>query len=729
MTLFASLVVERELLRASQLPRVFGDWIQIVGGIATAGLAIWILARLLQGQPLLWFTTAVPARRRETFKLLFVIAAAVAIVGYVPILLTEIIVRVWPAIVPRFMFLFLPRQQFNANLTYGDFVELVSGTFALAAVTAPIIWDTFAGCFRLQRIWAIARLSWKEAVRGRVFWIFAAIALVFLFAGWFVPYKAENQLRNYVSIVYIAMSVLFLITAGLLGSFSIPNDAKNNSIHTIVTKPVEKFEIVLGRFLGYGALLTIGLFVISLVSLLYVVRGVNEEARKESYRARVPIYGALHFVGTRSAKQGDSVGREWSYRGYIGGMSGRQRDSQRQYAIWDIADLPADVAGRPEPTLFEFSFDVFRLSKGRHEGKGVSCTFAFTDGTLGPDRLQIEANKVRDEREKRVEEADKEIVAFMNALAQIDGKAEKSGPASATMIQEAADKLKQKRDQRFADAMSGIGVKISNASDGDQRDKLLAKIVDETAASIDRALAAKYRLYLVRSVEVSDYHTQEFVVPPGVLEAILAGNVNRDDPTQPALRIFVSVDLTQDAQMVGVAPPDLYLVAHEMPFWQNFLKGVLGMWCTHMLVLGIAVACSTYLSGVISLLATMFLFVSGMFVDYLKEIADMKVDGGGPAESFIRLVKQMPIAGKLDPSPQKTLVDFVDDLFGWWVKKILNLIPDVNRHDLHQYVANGFDIAWFEVLLIDNGVPLLGYLVPWLILAYYLMKYREIANP
>jgi len=42
--------------------------------------------------------------------------------------------------------------------------------------------------------------------------------LVFLFAGWFVPYRAEDQVRNYVRVVYWPMGFLFLVTAGLLGS-------------------------------------------------------------------------------------------------------------------------------------------------------------------------------------------------------------------------------------------------------------------------------------------------------------------------------------------------------------------------------------------------------------------------------------------------------------------------------------------------------------------------------
>jgi hypothetical protein len=63
------------------------------------------------------------------------------------------------------------------------------------------------------------------------------------------------------------------------------------------------------------------------------------------------------------------------------------------------------------------------------------------------------------------------------------------------------------------------------------------------------------------------------------------------------------------------------------------------------------------------------------------------------------------------------------------MRRVLNLIPDVNRFDLHPYVANGFDVPVLNVLVIDNLIPLVGYLLPWAILAYYMMKYREIANP
>ncbi len=125
----------------------------------------------------------------------------------------------------------------------------------------------------------------------------------------------------------------------------------------------------------------------------------------------------------------------------------------------------------------------------------------------------------------------------------------------------------------------------------------------------------------------------------------------------------------------------------------------------------------------------MFLFTAGMFTDYLTQIAQGRLYGGGPSEALYRLAANRPIGAPIDQSPAHSLIKGVDMVFSWWVGRFLALVPDVNRYDLHQYVANGFDISWSHVLLIDNLLPLVGYLLPWAVLAYYLMKYREIANP
>src|SRR5207249_4778080 len=132
---------------------------------------------------------------------------------------------------------------------------------------------------RVRRIFALAKLSFKEALRRRVLYAFAGIIVVFLFASWFLfDTKPEDEVRTYVSLVFEAITWPLLLAALLVTAFSIPTDIKNQTIHTIVTKPVERFEVVLGRFLGFLALMTLVLLALTSISLLYVFTEVNPAA-------------------------------------------------------------------------------------------------------------------------------------------------------------------------------------------------------------------------------------------------------------------------------------------------------------------------------------------------------------------------------------------------------------------------------------------------------------------
>lgn len=675
MLLFASLVIERELPNWARLPESFGVWLQYAGGVAAFSIALVLLARWLQRDPHQLDFWVLPSRLDS-----LVAALKVCLIGSAVGYFTLVVIWVAARSGMRWFMLF----------RISDWILAISGALALLVALTPIVLDVVAR-FHWGRIWALARLSWKEAVRGRVIWVFGVMALVFLFAGWFVPFKAEDQVRNYVRIVYWAMAHLFLITAGLLGAFSIPNDVKSNSIHTIVTKPVERFEIVLGRFLGYAALLTVALFVVAAISLVYVIRGVNEEAKKESYTARVPIYGHLQFAGTKDPRRGEDVGREFAYRSYIKGVTTRKREPFRQFAIWDFAHVPADITARDRDVIFEFAFDIFRLSKGV-QGKGVFCTLSFVN-----------------------------VSAFKSGDPDLQSRE----------LDSRVTEMKQKYELQRDDARKRWDEVRKNEPDP-QKQAAIEIERQKDYVKLKAALNIEYGIYEAHT-ELADFHTQRVVVPPEILKQLLAANPARQPAKsglEPALRVFLAVDVADEAQMVGVAQHDLYLLAYERPFWLNFLKGVLGMWCIHMLVLGIAIALSTYLSSVISWLGAMFLFVAGMFTDYLREIAEYRPGtGGGPLEAGIRVTTRVPIAADLEGSPATSVVKFFDRSFSWCLGVVINLIPDINRHDLHHYVANGFDIGWTDLLLLDNALPLFGYLTPWAILAYYLMKFREIANP
>jgi len=258
------------------------------------------------------------------------------------------------------------------------------------------------------------------------------------------------------------------------------------------------------------------------------------------------------------------------------------------------------------------------------------------------------------------------------------------------------------------------------------RARLGSKWTEEAGEQKSLELLNEYGFYSAGNQKVLDYHTQTIEVP-GELFRKIRENHKQDKNKEPQLKVLVEV--ITPSQLVGVARRDLYLLEAEKPFWQNFAKGVIGMWFSYLLVLGVAICCSTYLSGVISWFSTLFLYGTGLFNDYVRSLADGTAYGGGPAEASYRLYERRPIGTPSDGTPVAQFITRIDVFYQWWLRMVLNIIPDVNRFDLINYVANGFDIPWGQVIFLDCFVYLAGYLIPWFILAYYMMKFREIANP
>jgi ABC-type transport system involved in multi-copper enzyme maturation permease subunit len=458
--------------------------------------------------------------------------------------------------------------------------------------------------------------------------------------------------RNYVEVVYGAMALLLLITAGLLACLSLPTDLRNQTIHTILTKPVERFEIIAGRFLGFTFLMTIVLAVMSLASLIYVAREIDPDAREESFKARIPVYGDLRvqsFKEGQIQEGGKSVGREWSYRQYI---SGGIKDEK---ATWTFHDLPRDLATK-DTVRCEFGFDIFRTTKGKYENKGVECIFT-----------------------------------FMNWKCEAVAKPE--------LEKELSQQFLQKQSQPVP--------------------------IDQT----NKEFAGEKGFYEARGVEVVDYHTLGIYVP-GELFADLPELSKQKGERLPALTVVVRLDDLN--QLLGVAKYDFYLLEDEGKdsFALNFLKGAMGLWFRLCLVIVVGVTCSTFLSGIIAALATLFLYLGGIFVEFVRDVASGQTAGGGPLEAFVRLQEGKNLIVPLDESTPTVMVAlWLDKIFEWVLRRILNLLPDVSRFDLTKYVAQGFDIGIFgrDNSLVLDGLILVAYLLPWVVLGYYLMKSREIA--
>jgi len=669
--LFALLFFEKDPLNWSNLT----GWsliyyIQTVGGFATFAVFLWLLI-------------GYPRSRREDIQAIPALQRFLFFVGAflsIPMLLWQAAVLVEIALqavtagpqaqegggtvaasIPGLGFII--RTAFPFRPIWFHTVLTIGGLGGILAVLSPIISNLFH--YRLGRLRAVARLAFKEGIRQRVLYAFSGLVFVALFAGWFVNTKPSDEIRTYVYIAYFSIGSLLLVTGALLAGMSLPGDMRRQSLQTVVTKPVERFEILLGRIAGFVQLMTLVLLVMSGLSLLYVMRDINPEASRESLKARVPIYGNLRFLNLPSNSggteaRGENVGREWDYRGYLPGS--RATRANPPQAVFEFQEIPTSLLQR-DSIRAEFTFDIYRTTKG-NENQGVAVRFA----GFGPNYTVGAEEAWRKERKEMRD-------AFIAKGQELDAKAE---------------------------------------------------------LNIDNELAKKHGYYEMPSLPVFDYQTASVILPAGLIaKDVTSASVGKSG--KPVFPIVVKVSCLEPSQYIGMARYDFYLRADDdasrldrLWFGLNYLKGAIGLWMQLVLLVTVAVVLSTYFSGVVAFLVTLKLWVMGWFREFVAQIAFGANVGGGPLESMLRLVRRDAPATKLEDTPVNQAAFRFDEFYRGAMRIFLDLFPDMERFDFTIYVQEGFDISWG--LIGVTFVLLIGYLTPWIVLGFYLLRWKEVAS-
>ena len=652
----------------AQLPGLLQSWVQDAGGFATVGLIVYIL-----------YALSTPTHKSESERMrvplptFLLLMTALSLVCYAVVLALLILGKgsaPTPPLPPPGMP--IPVEAPAVQTQLRPLFMTAGGLFALLGFLQPFVRDLRKQ--RLRRVRALAWLSFKDASQSKSLWvvIVAAGSLLFAFpANWFYTFRPEDELRSVIDNVdYFAIMMLFLAAA--LTAFNLPTDIKRQTVHTVVTKPVERFEIVIGLFIGYVTLMTIVLAGFTAFSLVLIqVNKVDESAVEQTMKARVPVRGKLEFKSRKDDFGGTNVGKEFDYRKYI---AGHPQSSHR--AVWSFDAVPRGLVRPADDRVpVEFTFDIFRLTKGKEDkgGSGVEVQIRFATHNC-PQR-----------RPDPAREGETGDWPWVN------------------------DDLREKY-QRDADALRKRGINPVLARPGRPG-------WDEV-----NALAEKYGFYEIPTKEVFNNRVMTVEVPAGLFR-----NALQNPPADPAAPLFqVYVKCVSPGQMLGVAGPDLYLLEGNQSFSQNYVKGIVGLWFRVCLVIGLAVACSTYLNGVISLLATAFLFMCGYITEHIRELASNHSFGGGPFESLSRLVKAEGPTAQLGDTAGARAIQFFDRISAWVFRRFENLVPDVNAFEWSEFVKEGFNVSNEYLLL--NLLLLVGYLLPWAVLAYYLMKSREIAS-
>lgn len=240
-----------------------------------------------------------------------------------------------------------------------------------------------------KRVGAIWSLTIKEAIRRKALWVFGVFAILFMFGGWFLSNtnaRDELQLSVYVSFVLFAIGWLIFPVALILSCWGLPEDIRLRSLHTVVTKPVRRSEIVLGRILGFATVGTIVIGFMSVIGCVWIMRQVPESV-KSRLVARVPVYGSLGYKSREGleADSGVNTGDINPYRSYIEGatkaraiwtfngvtpamlqtMPAEEPESEADSEGEEANENSENAGETQEALLVENSFQAFRTHKGK----------------------------------------------------------------------------------------------------------------------------------------------------------------------------------------------------------------------------------------------------------------------------------------------------------------------------------------------------------------------------
>lgn len=177
----------------------------------------------------------------------------------------------------------------------------------------------------------------------------------------------------------------------------------------------------------------------------------------------------------------------------------------------------------------------------------------------------------------------------------------------------------------------------------------------------------------------------------------------------PAGRFQVLVQLHQPGQYLGLTRDSLVLSLGNRSFGFNLFKSLFIFWMLAVLVVSIALLCSTFVSWPIAVVLTVVLLMSRWAVDQIGDASTL-------GSTFS--------ATATDPTVARAMRTTIDSMQSA-LQVFASVLPDISKFAAIEDIARGINISW-HTLGGALGV-MAGFTVPFIVLAYLRLKFREVA--
>jgi hypothetical protein len=565
-----------------------------------------------------------------------------------------------------------------------------------------------------RRVWAMARLTMKEALRRKVLVVFALFALVLLFAGWFLDTAADHPGRLYLGFVLGISNLLVLVLAVVLSTMSLPADIKTRTIYTLVTKPLRAGEIVLGRIIGFAAIGTGILAAMALCNYLFVVRGLDhahridpaaEQAVKDEKGAVTGYTGETSLDDHHRHKfEIDAASGE----GFTDMKRGHRHTVKRTEVNGEASYALGPPVGELQARVPLYGKLHFLDRQGRRAAAGVNV------GDEWMYRSYIEGQTLA-----------AAIWTFEGVTAKRFVRRELTeGEKAALEVDERSRTPEERRLARAADLAQGLPLELNlsvfRTHKGDIEKPIPGALVVRNPKT---GWESEPQFFLSQ-----EFSIQQITIPRIVRATGPAGERESVDLYETLTdngRMELRLQCLDEAQYFGAAQADVYLRAADSYFALNFAKGYAGVWVQMVLMTAFGVMFSTFLNMPVSMLATAMSYVIGYNSDFIFGVSKGEVVGGGLIESIIRMVTQQNNTMEFDPGVGTTIIKSADFVILQFLQVAAHASPKFQIFNTAPYVSYGYDIEWG---ILAQQVCVMGaYLLVISAIGYFCLKSREIA--
>ncbi|HUE75008.1 MAG TPA: ABC transporter permease [Pirellulaceae bacterium] len=545
--------------------------------------------------------------------------------------------------------------------------------------------------YSFRRTFAVARVAIQEAIRNKVLIGFGVFLLLLLFAGLFLDVENVNPARTYLSIVLATTNYLLLVMTLFLSAFSLPNDIKNRTIYTVVTKPIRAGEIVLGRVAGFMAVATLMLVAMCAISYVFVWRGlshthtISTEDIRDSTSDKAP-------PGTREGITSTDQHHHHTFRIEKNGTLSEVDQMGGHFHRVDVVSAGGQT--------------VYRV--GANRGDLIARAPVFGSLMLyGRDGTAMEQGiNVGDEWMYR---------GF------IEGGNNRSA---------AVWTFTNVTPERYSDPKAALPLEMNLAVFRTYKGDIERGVLGEITIRNPNP-DAKVKSSGPIPFESREFRAHRFPIPRELNAAPAAdGRARKIDLFRDLVhegQVEVSIRCVENSQYFGVAQADVYLRPSDSVFAVNFAKGFFSIWLQMLLVTTFGVMFSTFLSGPVAALATAGTLVVGLFGGFIRDVTTGVAYGGGPIESFIRMVLQQNVMTDLEVAGwMDQVIKVCDKIMMGVIYAMTFVLPNYLQLDTSQFVASGYDI--YADLLGQHVTSTLLYFAGAAVVGYFFLKTREIAG-